>query len=54
MPDEEKRELITDAFVIARNLTEEQRRDLLVLMLADMLKNDPEKAMNYVAKTRGE
>lgn len=54
MPPEESRELITDAFKIAKTMDEQQRKELLVLLLADMLHNDPEKAMRFVVKTRGE
>lgn len=49
---EENRELIIDAFKIAKGLGEKQRKELLVLLLADMLKNDPEKAMRFVVKVR--
>ncbi len=54
MPSEEVKELITDAFQIAKTLDEEQRKDLLVLLLADILHNNPEKAMRFIVKTRGE
>lgn len=54
MPDPENKELIMDSFKIAKTLDEGQRKDLLVLLLADALKSDPEKAMRFVVKVRGE
>ena len=49
---DDTREVITDAFRIVDSLTEEQRKNLLVLFLSNLLKSDPEKAMNYVVKVR--
>jgi len=49
---EENRELIVDAFNIAKGMEAKQRRELLVLLLADLLKNDPEKAMRFVVQVR--
>lgn len=50
---EENRELIVDAFnIIAKGMEEKQREELLVLLLADILKNDPEKAMRFVVQVK--
>lgn len=45
-------ELVNDSFRICQTLTESQRKDLLIVLLADMLKNEPKKAMNYVVQTK--
>ena len=49
---DDDREVITDVFRIVQTLTEDQKENLLVLFLTNLMITDPEKAMNYVVRAR--